>query len=302
MRQLAALVLEQRNSQQSGELWIDAPHAEQDQIKAILPEAMIAEQSRIVQQSVARVGAAVSPSSCLYNIGSSCSRSSTNAVLHINFTLEGLDNSFSSFFLKASSMDSAAVSRSSTTSSADSCRIQRARCSRHDGSIARLPLATHQLGRQAGTLVIPTAPAWDDRSCEGSSGVWRQGQCSTTFDVFETLFILKAPILSKHVPHLVEFFLDCGTNPEYNDQLRIMALNALLWTVEEIELRNVAMDATGAFAHAQTAVRSSRTFRKGRRRHLRRSTSSRHDLSLLSRLFLDLISGLRFREPVQLPW
>ena len=52
------------------------------------------------------------------------------------------------------------------------------------------------------------------------------------FDVFETLLILEAPILSKHIPNLVQFFMQCGANRDYDDELRIMALNALVWTIK----------------------------------------------------------------------
>ena len=52
------------------------------------------------------------------------------------------------------------------------------------------------------------------------------------FDVFETLLILEVPLLSRHIPQLVQFFLQCGANRSYDDELRIMALNSLSWTVK----------------------------------------------------------------------
>ena len=52
------------------------------------------------------------------------------------------------------------------------------------------------------------------------------------FGVFETLLILEVPLLSKHIPQLVQVFLQCGANRSYDDELRIMALNALSWTVK----------------------------------------------------------------------
>ena len=52
------------------------------------------------------------------------------------------------------------------------------------------------------------------------------------FDVFETLLILEAPILSKHILDLVQFFMQCGANRNYGDGLWIMALNMPLWTVK----------------------------------------------------------------------
>ena len=42
----------------------------------------------------------------------------------------------------------------------------------------------------------------------------------------------EVPLLSKHIPVLVQFFLKCGTNKAYDDELRIMALNMLSWTVK----------------------------------------------------------------------
>jgi hypothetical protein len=38
--------------------------------------------------------------------------------------------------------------------------------------------------------------------------------------------------LSKSIPQLVEFFLASGANQQYEEDLRIMALNALSWTVK----------------------------------------------------------------------
>ena len=42
----------------------------------------------------------------------------------------------------------------------------------------------------------------------------------------------EVPLLSKHIPVLVQFFLECGANKACDDELRIMALNTLSWTVK----------------------------------------------------------------------
>ena len=69
------------------------------------------------------------------------------------------------------------------------------------------------------------------------------------FDVLETLLILvshrltvisatwlnsfqEVPILSKHIPELTNFLLQCGSNRGFHDELRILSLGALNWTVE----------------------------------------------------------------------
>jgi hypothetical protein len=69
------------------------------------------------------------------------------------------------------------------------------------------------------------------------------------FDVFETLLILvsddpfsqspprsrpvqETPLLGRHVPEFVQFLLACGANKNYEEELRILAMNALNWTVQ----------------------------------------------------------------------
>ncbi|KAF8892069.1 armadillo-type protein [Infundibulicybe gibba] len=52
------------------------------------------------------------------------------------------------------------------------------------------------------------------------------------FDVLETLLILEVPILGKHIPELAQFLLQCGGNRSFESELRVLALNALNWTVQ----------------------------------------------------------------------
>lgn len=68
------------------------------------------------------------------------------------------------------------------------------------------------------------------------------------FDVFETLLILvrngpiraapflmspqEIPLLSLHIPQLVQFFIQAGSNRNLDAELRVLALNALNWTVQ----------------------------------------------------------------------
>ena len=52
------------------------------------------------------------------------------------------------------------------------------------------------------------------------------------FDVLETLLILETPLLGQHIPQLVSFLLQCGANRNYEGELRVLALNALNWTVQ----------------------------------------------------------------------
>jgi hypothetical protein len=52
------------------------------------------------------------------------------------------------------------------------------------------------------------------------------------FDVFETMLILETPLLSTHIPQLVQFFVQCGANSNLDEEIRVFALNALTWTVQ----------------------------------------------------------------------
>lgn len=42
----------------------------------------------------------------------------------------------------------------------------------------------------------------------------------------------EVPILGKHIPELVQFLLQCGANRNFDSELRVLALNALNWTVQ----------------------------------------------------------------------
>lgn len=72
--------------------------------------------------------------------------------------------------------------------------------------------------------------AQDDRDCEGSSG--------QLFDVFETILIVEAPILSKHIPQLVQFLLCTALLSEVPDpaiqRQACTALDALLEILGDI--------------------------------------------------------------------
>ncbi|KAI8882389.1 ARM repeat-containing protein [Backusella circina FSU 941] len=49
------------------------------------------------------------------------------------------------------------------------------------------------------------------------------------FEVFDTLLMLDAPLLSNHLVDLIRFFLGIGSNRELDDSLRVMALSFLMW-------------------------------------------------------------------------
>jgi hypothetical protein len=42
----------------------------------------------------------------------------------------------------------------------------------------------------------------------------------------------EAPLLGRHVPELVQFLIQCGGNRAFDDEQRVLALNALNWTIQ----------------------------------------------------------------------
>ena len=61
----------------------------------------------------------------------------------------------------------------------------------------------------------------------------REDGVKKVLDVLETLLVLDVPILSaNHVPLLVEFFLKAGGEESREPDLRVMALNALGWSIK----------------------------------------------------------------------
>ena len=51
-------------------------------------------------------------------------------------------------------------------------------------------------------------------------------------DVFENLCMLEAPVLTTHLSELVAFFVQNSANREHEEDLRLMCLNSLVWTIQ----------------------------------------------------------------------
>ena len=51
-------------------------------------------------------------------------------------------------------------------------------------------------------------------------------------DVFESLCMLEVPVLTTHLSDLVEFFVRNAANREQEEDLRVMCLNSLVWTIQ----------------------------------------------------------------------
>ncbi|KAJ2850183.1 hypothetical protein IWW36_002091 [Coemansia brasiliensis] len=65
-----------------------------------------------------------------------------------------------------------------------------------------------------------------------------EDSASRCFEVFNGIMVLDTPLLNRYIGDLIEFSISVGSNPMLDDNLRIMALNFIVWAasyVREIE-------------------------------------------------------------------
>ncbi|EMD38718.1 hypothetical protein CERSUDRAFT_112448 [Gelatoporia subvermispora B] len=233
IRQLAAVELRKRISQGSGELWITVSSDQRQEIRSKLPELVLNDPSNLVRHSTARVIAAIASieiplnqwSELLPFLLQTCQ--SPNAVhrevgIYILYTVlenivEGFENHLQEFFRLFEALlndpESAEV------------RITTVRAL---GVIAQYIDVDDKQDIKSFQQLLPAMINAIGQCLEmGNETGSRQ-----LFDVLETLLILEIPLLGQHVPQLVEFLLRCGANRNYDSELRVLALNALNWTVQ----------------------------------------------------------------------
>ncbi|KAL0953706.1 hypothetical protein HGRIS_004898 [Hohenbuehelia grisea] len=225
--------MRKRVTQNSGNLWTLLPQDEREQIKTKLPEFILAEPVKLVRHSSARVIAAIASieiplgtwTQLLPFLHQTCV---SNQVAHrevgsyILFTVlenivEGFQEHLQSFFklFEGLLQDPESLDVRVTTVRSLSLIAQ------YLDTDDKAELKSFQSLLPAMMLVIgQTVEAGDEPSA-------RQ-----LFDVLETLLILEIPILGKFIPQLAEFLLRCGGNTAFDGELRVLALNALNWTVQ----------------------------------------------------------------------
>lgn len=233
VRQLAAVEMRKRVSQSSGDQWLQLPQDEREQIKAKLPELVVSEQSNLVRHSTARVIAAIayielpmnSWNQLLPFLEQTCQ--SPTAIhrevgVYILYTVletivEGFENHLPSFFklfaVLLNDPESAEV------------RITTVRAL---GVIAQYIDSDDKQAIKQFQDLLPGMITTIGQCVEAGN----ETGARQLFDVLETLLILEIPLLGQHIPQLVQFLLQCGSNRGFEDDLRVLSLNALNWTVQ----------------------------------------------------------------------
>ncbi|TFK40003.1 ARM repeat-containing protein [Crucibulum laeve] len=245
VRQLAAVEMRKRVAQHSGNLWTQLPQNEREQIKTKLPELIVAEPNNLVRHSSARVIAAIASieipagtwAALLPFLHQTCTSPQVihrEVGVYILFTVlenivEGFQEHTQTFYTLFEQLlaDPESIEVRITTV-------------RALGVLAQYIDSDNKVELKSFQNLLPAMIHVIGQSVEAGN----ETGARQLFDVLETLLILEVPILGKHIPQLAAFLLQCGGNNAFENELRVLALNALNWTVQykksKIQSHNLA--------------------------------------------------------------
>ncbi|KAI0259373.1 ARM repeat-containing protein [Gloeopeniophorella convolvens] len=245
VRQLAAIEMRKRVSTNSGNLWLQVPQADREQLKTQLPEIVLRESNALVRHSTARVIAAIAGIEIpvggwprllpyLHETATSPQAAHREVGVYILYTVletivEGFQEHLQSFFKLFEGL----------LQDPESAEV-RVTTVRSLGTIAQYIDSDDKADIKSFQHLLPLMIQVLAQTLEAGD----EANARHLFDVFETLLILEIPLLSQHIPQLVQFFIQAGSNRNVDPELRILALNALNWTVQykksKIQSNNLA--------------------------------------------------------------
>ncbi|KAM6496954.1 ARM repeat-containing protein [Amanita muscaria] len=245
VRQLAAVEMRKRVSQNSGKLWALLPQNEREEIKAKLPELVLAETNDLVRHSTARVVAAIASNEFSHGtwrqllpyLIQTCKSPDVRhreVGIYIIYTVleviaEGFENHLAEFY---TIFEQLLVDPES-----QEVRITTVKAV---GVVAQYIDVQDKKDLKAIQSMLPAIFQVIGQTVEAGN----ESGARQLFDVLETLLILEVPILGKHIPDLAQFLLQCGGNRNFDSEMRVLALNALNWTVQykksKIQSHNLA--------------------------------------------------------------
>ncbi|KAL4066077.1 ARM repeat-containing protein [Scleroderma citrinum] len=245
VRQLAAVEMRKRVQQKSGDLWTQLPQDERQVIKDKLPELILAEQENLVRHAAARVVAAIASIEIqqgtwpqllpLLNQACTSPQSGQREVgVYILFTVletivEGFQEQLQSFLTLFSQL----------ITDPESIEV-RVTTVRSLGVIAQYIDSDDKADIKSFQNLIPGMIQVVQNTLEAGN----EPGARQLFDVFETLLILEIPLLGPHIKSLAAFLLQSGGNRNFDSDLRVLALNALNWTIQykksKIQSQNLA--------------------------------------------------------------
>ncbi|KAH8997891.1 ARM repeat-containing protein [Lactarius hatsudake] len=239
VRQLAAIEMRKRVSANSGSLWLEVPQVNREQLKSQLPEVVLHESNALVRHSTARgieipVGGWPRLLPFLHETATSSQVAHREVGIYILYTVletivEGFQEHLQAFFKLFEGL----------LRDPESAEV-RVTTVRSLGTIAQYIDTDEKADIKSFQNLLPLMIQVLAQTLEAGD----EANARHLFDVFETLLILEIPLLSQHIPQLVQFFIQAGSNRNIDSDLRILALNALNWTVQykksKIQSNNLA--------------------------------------------------------------
>jgi hypothetical protein len=245
VRQLAAIEMRKRVSLNSGNLWLEVSQLNREQLKSQLPEVVLRESNALVRHSTARVIAAIAGIEIpvggwsqllpfLHETATSSQAAHREVGIYILYTVletivEGFQEHLQAFFKLFEGL----------LQDPESAEV-RVTTVRSLGTIAQYIDTDEKADIKSFQSLLPLMIQVLAQTLEAGD----EANARQLFDVFETLLILEIPLLSQHIPQLVQFFIQAGSNRNIDSDLRILALNALNWTVQykksKIQSNNLA--------------------------------------------------------------
>ncbi|BEJ16224.1 hypothetical protein CspHIS471_0508290 [Cutaneotrichosporon sp. HIS471] len=234
IRQLAAVELRKRVNTGNGKLWSACPEPVRGQLKANILARLTQEPTRIVRHALAQTVAAIAENELsvqppqwpdlvpgLYQAVQSADQLHRETGIFVLFAL--LDTVLESMPEQLPALFDIFSKTLHDPQSGD-VRMTTVR------ALAKVaenitPDEKHDV-KAFQELIVPMLKVLEQAIKDDDDEAVRHG-----FDVFETLLILDAPLVSKHVGELVQFFLGAAANAEVDETMRCGALNVLAWTI-----------------------------------------------------------------------
>ncbi|KAF8329441.1 ARM repeat-containing protein [Cantharellus anzutake] len=232
IRQIASVELRKRVSQKDGALWLAVPQNIRHTIKSKSLEIVINEPVPIVRHSFSRVISVIAELELGVNQWPELlpwlqQTTSSPSVVHREVGIFVLFTSLETI-VDANPTSPMSFIQHFTTLIQDPESLEvRVTTLRAMGILSQYLESTNKAEIAQFQSLIPAMMAVIGAALEkGDTDGVRHG-----VDVFETFLILETPLLSKHIPQLVEFFTTVGANTTYDDEARNMTLNALTWVI-----------------------------------------------------------------------
>ncbi|KZP01880.1 ARM repeat-containing protein [Calocera viscosa TUFC12733] len=233
VRQLAGVELRKRVAAGNGKLWIENSLEIRTEIKRKLLESVLQEQISIVRHTAARVIAAIAnheltektwPELLPWLYGASTAPAAATREVGV-FVLYSLTDSVADPFSDHLAEVYELFRRTVQDPESMEVRVSTVRAL---GMLAQFIDADEKGQVRTFQAIFPLIVAvLRDCVASGNTDGAKHG-----FDVVETLLILDTPLIGKSLPDLVEFFLSAAENKDVDEEIRVMALNALIWTIK----------------------------------------------------------------------